>query len=132
MTAPTSTKQRSLFDISSRCTLWKKGRLFCTRNVWNGEVPVSSRKLREREFYSLSSCSFTFTWFLFVTSWTQFYVWFFLAPRLAQRPRQPPSSLNGSTDPGRYQTGRLQKLDFPLPNVVPTAVKAGKRQFRAS
>ena len=56
----------------------------------------------------------------------------FLAPRLAQRPRQPPSSLNGSTDPGCYQTGRLQKLDFPLPNVVPTAVKAGKRQFRAS
>jgi len=58
---------------------------------------LSFHKLRERVFPSLSSCLFTFTWWTFVTFWiTQWYLLFFLAPVLAQRPRQPHSSTNGS------------------------------------
>jgi len=42
----------------------------------NGVVPVFSQKLRERVFYLLSSWSFTFTWCMFVTSWTHFCILF--------------------------------------------------------
>ena len=43
-------------------------------------MPVSSHKLCERVFYLLSLCSFTFTWCMFVTSWTHIYFLLLFGP----------------------------------------------------
>ena len=58
---------------------------------------VSSHKLREYVFHSLSSCSFPFL--VYVRHFLN-HIIVFLAPPLPQLPRQTPSSPNGSVGTG--------------------------------
>ena len=55
---------------------------------WNSVVPLSSHKLHDRVFHSLSSFSFPFL--VYVRHFLN-HANVFLAPPLAQRPKQPPS-----------------------------------------
>ena len=68
-------------------------------------MPLSSHKLHDRVFHSLSSRSFTL--FGVRSSLSEPHICI-LAPRLAQRPRQPPSSPNGSAGTDAART--CQKL----------------------
>ena len=73
------------------------------QQTWNRVVPLSSHKLHDRVFHSLSSRPFPFSWCTFVTSWTTqlyFCIYTFGDP-FVQRPRQPPSLPNGSASPDK-------------------------------
>jgi len=59
----------------------------------NSAVPLSSHKLYNCVFHSLSPCSFPFS--VYVPHFLNHTI-VFLAPPLTRRPRQPPSSPNGS------------------------------------
>jgi len=98
--AQTHPKQRSLFYISSRCTLWKKGRLFHTRKVYY--MNKTYTKLR----HSLSIVYMKLIRIILLhRTWNS-------APPLTQLPRQLPSSPNGSAGTEYTKTPKNFRVAF--------------------
>jgi len=85
-------RQRFLFWLHLMTEKWFSEGFDCLlQQTWNSVVPLSSHKLHDRVFCSLSSCSFPFL--VYVRHLLNHTI-VFLAPSLAQRSRQPPSSPN--------------------------------------